>query len=172
MRPSPKSTLNSLHLMTRVFCFLLRALSLGPSIVAGKRDAVFRTISQFLAEHPAAKRPNRRLRLYVYPISKTPFVVLYDFDKDESRMQFVFHQGASLKGWIPNRLRGEQHSCCIPAPSRLYTTGSRPAGHAVAAIYRLQSTNGASPSQALPAAVKSWPSLTTRHVIGARDTPV
>jgi hypothetical protein len=52
---------------------------------------------------------------------------------------------------------------CLPHPSRLYTTHSRPAGHAVAAIYRLQSTNGASPSQALPTGAISWFSTSQGH---------
>jgi hypothetical protein len=70
-------------------------------VVAEKRDFVYRTINQFLAVHPGAKRPNRRLRLHVYWISKTPFVVLYDFDDDELRMHFVVHKGASLKALDP-----------------------------------------------------------------------
>jgi plasmid stabilization system protein ParE len=73
----------------------------GPSLVAEKRDLVYRTINQFLAEHPGAKRPNRHLRLHVYLISKTPFVVLYDFDDDELRLHFVFHKSASLKSLDP-----------------------------------------------------------------------
>jgi hypothetical protein len=73
----------------------------GPLVVAEKRDTVYRVINDFLAVHPGAKRPNRRLRLHVYPISKTPFVVLYDFDKTELRVHFIFHESASLQKLDP-----------------------------------------------------------------------
>ncbi len=73
----------------------------GLTVVTEKSDTVYRVIHDFIAVYPSAKRPNRRLRLHVYPISKTPFVVLYDFDKTELRVHFIFHKSASLRKLDP-----------------------------------------------------------------------
>ena len=72
----------------------------GSRVVSAKQDLVYDTVDQFLAAHPKAKRPDRRLKLRVYPISKTPFV-LYDFDDGELRVHFVFHRSADLSGLDP-----------------------------------------------------------------------
>lgn len=69
----------------------------GAELVARKRGIVLTTIATFLAAHPNAKMPHPRLGLVVYPISRTPFVVLYDFDDDELRLHFIFHKHASLE---------------------------------------------------------------------------
>ena len=73
----------------------------GGKVVAEKRDLVFTTIATFLAHHPAAKRPHPTLGLRVYPISKTPFVVLYDFDDNELRVHFILHKHADLTALDP-----------------------------------------------------------------------
>ncbi len=74
---------------------------LGAGLVRRKRTAVLTTIADFLAAHPEAKRPHPRLGLVVYPISTTPFVVLYDFDDVELRVHFIFHKHASLNDLDP-----------------------------------------------------------------------
>jgi plasmid stabilization system protein ParE len=68
----------------------------GVEMVARKRAIVLTTIATFLAAHPNAKTPHPRLGLVVYPVSKTPFVVLYDFDDHELRVHFILHKHASL----------------------------------------------------------------------------
>ncbi len=60
-------------------------------IVAEKRDRVYATIERVLAAFPAIKRPHPDLGLCVYPIARTPFVVLYDFDDSE------LHRDADLR---------------------------------------------------------------------------
>jgi hypothetical protein len=61
-----------------------------------KRALVRRTLEGPIANFPAIKRPHADLGLIVYPIRRTPFVVLYDFDDSEVRAHFVFHKCASL----------------------------------------------------------------------------
>ncbi len=66
-----------------------------------KRALVVSTIHDFLARHPDAKRRHPRLNLVVYPISKTPFVVLFDFNDADLRMHFIFHEHSSLEDFDP-----------------------------------------------------------------------
>ena len=73
----------------------------GVRVVAEKRDRVYATIEHFLAAHPAIKQPHPRLGLCVYPIIRTPFVVLYDFDDAELRVHFIFHRHADLRDLDP-----------------------------------------------------------------------
>ena len=73
----------------------------GANLVRQKRTVVLSTIANFLTVHPDAKRPHPRLGLVVYPISKTPFVVLYDFDDTELRVHFIFLKGADLERLDP-----------------------------------------------------------------------
>lgn len=68
----------------------------GERVVTEKRDLVLRTITDHLARHP--RRPRHPQHgLCVYPVSKTPFVLIYDFDDDELRVLFVFHGAADLR---------------------------------------------------------------------------
>jgi plasmid stabilization system protein ParE len=69
----------------------------GARVVAEKRDRVYATIEHVLAAFPAIKRPHPKLELCVYPIARTPFVVLYDFDDSELRVHFIFHRRADLR---------------------------------------------------------------------------
>ena len=73
----------------------------GIMIVEQKLALVDHTLEVFLARHPKAKRPDRKLGLRVYPISGTPFVVLYDFTETELRAHFIFHRSASLEDLDP-----------------------------------------------------------------------
>lgn len=69
----------------------------GVRVVAEKRDRVYATIEHVLAAFPAIKRPHPDLGLCVYPIVRTPFVLLYDFDDSELRVHFIFHRHADLR---------------------------------------------------------------------------
>lgn len=69
----------------------------GPAVVEQKLAQIDRTLELFLARHPRAKRPDRKLGLRVYPVAGTPFLVLYDFTETELRAYFIVHKGASLE---------------------------------------------------------------------------
>ena len=73
----------------------------GAALVEEKKRAVFHTIKNILAHYPAAKKPNAKLGLTVYAVTKTPFILLYDFDDAELRVHFIFHHRASLKNLDP-----------------------------------------------------------------------
>jgi plasmid stabilization system protein ParE len=63
---------------------------------------VFDTIEHFIARHPEAKRPHAVLGLCIYQVSRTPFIVVYDFDAAEVRVHFVLHKSADLTELDPN----------------------------------------------------------------------
>jgi hypothetical protein len=46
------------------------------------------TIEQHLARYPH-KPIDEQLGLYVYPVWRTPFVLIYDFDHEEIRLHFI-----------------------------------------------------------------------------------
>jgi len=58
------------------------------------------TIEEHLARYP--KKPiDDQLGLYVYRVSRTPFVLIYDFDDDELRVHFIVHGRADRKSIDP-----------------------------------------------------------------------
>ena len=65
-----------------------------------KRAAVRSTLLR-LAHYPRMKRPHAELGLIVYPVSDTPFVILFDFDDTELRVHFIFHKSASIADLDP-----------------------------------------------------------------------
>jgi hypothetical protein len=73
----------------------------GSRVVDEKRTLVYAAIREKLALTPRLKRPHKRLKLTVYLVSKTPFMVLYDFDDAELRVHFAFQKGASFRGLDP-----------------------------------------------------------------------
>lgn len=73
----------------------------GSIVTEAKKRAVYDTVEHVLARFPGAKRGDPNLGLTVYPITATPFVVLYDFDENELRIHFIFHRRASLKDIDP-----------------------------------------------------------------------
>lgn len=68
----------------------------GDRVAAEKKALVYQTIERTLAMNPAIKRRNPGLGLVVYPISNTPFFVLYDYDDAELRVHFIFINGKAL----------------------------------------------------------------------------
>ncbi len=68
----------------------------GERVVTEKRDLVLRVITDYLALHPRRPRDVQH-GLCVYPVSRTPFVLIYDFDDDELRMLFIFHGRDDLR---------------------------------------------------------------------------
>lgn len=77
------------------------ARAFGPRVVEEKRFKVYQTLHTHLALHPRTKRPHRRLKLVVYPVTDTPFVVLYDYDDTELRVHFLLHHRTSLRDLDP-----------------------------------------------------------------------
>ena len=68
----------------------------GISVAAEKRVRVYNTIRTILAASPAIKRRHPELGLVIYPISSTPFFVVYDYDDIELRVLFVYIKGKPL----------------------------------------------------------------------------
>jgi hypothetical protein len=62
----------------------------GPAVAEAKRAHVVATITQILARFPGVRLADPKLGLIVYPISRTPFAILYDFDDMELRVHFIF----------------------------------------------------------------------------------
>jgi plasmid stabilization system protein ParE len=73
------------------------AAKFGFAVAADKLRRLDETINNHLAVFPATKRPDKRLKLHLYPVTKTPFVIAYDFDDDELRVHFVLHASADRR---------------------------------------------------------------------------
>lgn len=73
----------------------------GEQVVAEKRTLVYDVIEHHLALFPASKQPDPSLGLTVYPVSNTPFVVLYDFDNSELRVHFILPARADRRDLDP-----------------------------------------------------------------------
>jgi mRNA-degrading endonuclease RelE of RelBE toxin-antitoxin system len=69
----------------------------GKRVVADKQTLVYDLIDNHLARFPRTAKRDAQLGLYVYPVSQTPFVVLYDFDNDQLRVHFIVHEHADRK---------------------------------------------------------------------------
>ena len=62
----------------------------GLRVVQEKRAAVEEAITNFLVLYP--KRPiDPEIGLFTYPVSGTPFLLIYDFDDDELRIHLIVH---------------------------------------------------------------------------------
>ena len=72
----------------------------GERVVREKRDRVFSTIADHIARHPQIE-PDPDLDLCVYLVSRTPFVLIYDYDDDEVRVHFVLHKSADRSDLDP-----------------------------------------------------------------------
>jgi len=71
---------------------LAQGTRFGAAVIADKRSRVVHTIEHVLAQHP--KRPvDPVLGLCAYPVTKTPFVLLYDYDDRELRVHLIIHGG-------------------------------------------------------------------------------
>jgi hypothetical protein len=76
----------------------------GSRVIAEKSARVYDTIDFHIAEFPATGAYDRRLRLYTYPISQTPLVVIYDFDEAELRMHMIVHGRADRRRLDPRQV--------------------------------------------------------------------
>lgn len=62
----------------------------GARVIDEKRDLVYDAIDHHIAMHPR-KVVDPETRLHAYPVAKTPFVVLYEFDDSEVRVFYIIH---------------------------------------------------------------------------------
>jgi plasmid stabilization system protein ParE len=81
------------------------AAKFGVAVAADKLRRLEDTIHNHLAWFPATKRPDRRLKLHLYLVTKTPFVLVYDFDDDELRIHFILHASADRRLVDPNDIK-------------------------------------------------------------------
>lgn len=72
----------------------------GTTVASGTLARIDRTLDH-LAHFPASKTPDPTLRLTVYAIAKTPFVVLYDYDDAELRVHFILPARADRRDLDP-----------------------------------------------------------------------
>ncbi len=73
----------------------------GARVANPKKGLALTIIERPLADTPAIKQPHPRLGLRFYPVSRTPFLVLYDFDDTERRIHVLVHRDASLDDLDP-----------------------------------------------------------------------
>ena len=73
----------------------------GAAVVAEKRAYVYNLFEHHLAHFPASKKPDAALGLTVYPVTKAPFVILYDFDERELRIHYILHARADRRDLDP-----------------------------------------------------------------------
>ena len=69
----------------------------GTALVEKKLARLDHTIETHLTAFPGTKRRHSGLGLVVYPVTETPFIVVYDFDEHELRLHFVFLTGAGTR---------------------------------------------------------------------------
>ena len=66
----------------------------GERLAQEKKRLVFRLLDDTIAATPAIKQRHPQLGLVVYPVSHTPFIVIYDFDDEEVRVLTCLLKGA------------------------------------------------------------------------------
>jgi plasmid stabilization system protein ParE len=69
----------------------------GALVVAKKQTILLDAVDTHLAEYPRTGQRDRRLQLYIYPVTGTPFVVIYDFDETTVRVFFIVHERADRR---------------------------------------------------------------------------
>ena len=81
------------------FQSLLRdgASKFGIDVADAKRTIVETCLRIYLAEYPHHGFRMPRKRLYHFPVTDTPFAVVYDYDDTELRVYFIVHQRADKR---------------------------------------------------------------------------
>ena len=74
----------------------------GVAVAIEKERIVFDVLNTYLSEHPYRGKYDKRLNLHTYHISKTPFVLVYEFDEVELRVLFILHERADRRLIDPN----------------------------------------------------------------------
>jgi hypothetical protein len=66
----------------------------GSRVVDDKRGRISHTIGRVLAHNPRIGLFDQTLDIHYYPVGRTPFVLLYDFDDVELRIHLIIHARA------------------------------------------------------------------------------
>jgi hypothetical protein len=66
----------------------------GFRVIAEKQQILDRVIDTYLAENPQCGFLDPRRKFHHYPVSGTPFTVVYEYDDAELRVLFIVHQRA------------------------------------------------------------------------------
>lgn len=66
----------------------------GPRVADKKRERFLSVISTNIREFPGIGRFDEKLGVYVFHVSRTPFVLLYNYDDEELRLILTVHQRA------------------------------------------------------------------------------
>jgi plasmid stabilization system protein ParE len=74
----------------------------GTAVARRTLARIDRAIDQHLANFPAAKTRDARLGLTVYHVTRTPFVILYDYDDAELRVHFIMPARADRRDLDPS----------------------------------------------------------------------
>ena len=76
----------------------------GERLAQEKKKRVFNVLDTTIATTPAIKPRHAKLGLVVYPVTKTPFLVIYDYDNLEVRVVACLLTGAGdrLEDFDPN----------------------------------------------------------------------
>jgi hypothetical protein len=72
-------------------------LTHGTRLAEEKEQLVLDFIDTTLSRAPALKQRYAKLNLVVYPVSNTPFIVIYDFDDAEVRILTCLLKGAGTR---------------------------------------------------------------------------
>ena len=73
------------------------AKKFGIAVAMEKEGVVHDVLNDYIAEHPHRGRYDERLKLHTYHVSKTPFVVVYEYDDAEVRVLFIVHKRADRR---------------------------------------------------------------------------
>jgi hypothetical protein len=74
----------------------------GFRVISEKQQIVDRVIDTYLAAHPQSGFWDPHRKVCHYPISGTPFTVVYEYDDDELRVLFIVHQRADRRRLDPS----------------------------------------------------------------------
>ena len=73
------------------------AIRFGLAVAMEKERIVFDVLTTYLSEYLYRGKYDRRLKLYTYHVSKTPFILVYEFDDAELRVLFIVHERADRR---------------------------------------------------------------------------
>jgi hypothetical protein len=76
------------------------AETFGAAVAARTLARIDYVIEQHLARYPT-KPIDDEIGLYIYAVSHTPFVLVYDFDDEELRMHFILPARADRTSIVP-----------------------------------------------------------------------
>ena len=73
----------------------------GINVADEKRRIVIDTLENYLAENPHRGLVDGRRKLRHFHVSKTPFVIVYEYDDTELRVLFIVHQRSDRRRLDP-----------------------------------------------------------------------